>query len=250
MKTEATPAVTPSPTTVNIQIKGTNFLPAAVQCESGTILRWVVRPEKESNSHSLYYGSTRGHVLGFEDLPLESSYLSANQSFELTIYKPGVYRYRCLIFPSMSGAVEVVPRRDGTAEDLSNPRVFSVPEPIESSKEVDSSEEDGTKIKEIVEKYLHKAQRNLEPSVELDIASGSAEHEGTGGESTEEENEIGEKCKELFSDQHPIFRELVSMNFECMWKKVEEMDKSKSNAQLEVEYAERKHIISSCMNMH
>ena len=222
-----------------VLIKNTSFAPALVRCEADTIVRWVVDLDKERNNKSLYYDTTRGHVIGFEDLEIESGFLTIQHLFEVQFHQPGIFKYKCLIFPSMTGVIEIVPGTKCECVNAGNARkVFTMmkadAKPIE--KQVESSplkpkhQHQQHSIKEIVKKYLQKADRMLAPNVELELDN-------------DEDSEL-----DIFEGQHAILKELLSMNMETVWKKAGEY--KKTNAQLEIEANSRKGIISSCMNMY
>ncbi len=155
-------------------------------CNQETTIRWVVMPAREHDASSLYFDTTRGHVLGFEQIPVESPYLETNKVFELTFHRPGIYTYKCLIFGNMQGTIEVLCGDDygkGLAkEDLMLSKDGGVKSvcSIGASTDIDRTggEEPGAfeeekldvaNIRKIVEKYMKKAKWELPIDLALEL---------------------------------------------------------------------------------
>ena len=83
---------------VEVRMQGEKFLPAEIEVQVGTTVRWI-NAEKRT-SHSVIFAA--------EGLP-ETERLFPGESWQRTFDKPGRYPYVCGPHPDMKGVVIVVP---------------------------------------------------------------------------------------------------------------------------------------------
>ncbi|PKK82928.1 MAG: hypothetical protein CVT49_11075 [candidate division Zixibacteria bacterium HGW-Zixibacteria-1] len=80
--------------TVDVNIPGLNFNPAALTINTGTTVRWT-------NNHSLPHTTTS------DNAAWDSGTLSTGQSFSYTFDTAGEFPYHCNIHPSMTASITV-----------------------------------------------------------------------------------------------------------------------------------------------
>jgi len=173
-----------SPNPIVIKIYSTHFDPPAVTCNKESTIRWIVAPVKEDNSNSLYFGGTKGHVIGFDQLGLESPYLDTNKMFELTFHQPGIYNYKCLIFGNIEGTIEVLSDEEGaiTTDDINklcknkgaSKSICSVGASTDIERGPGEEKlpmilEETENIKKVIEKYLKKSKWELPVELALEL---------------------------------------------------------------------------------
>ena len=211
---------------LTIQVMNASFSPCVIACSPNTIIHWSVVGARELDKNSLYFNATRNHVIGFEILPIESPYLCLNDNFEIQFHKPGVYEYKCLIYPAMKGVIKVIGKEGDQNYKDENGGIYTIIDQISTTE----SRVQSVPAKEIMEKYLNRIDCDLSPSVRLGI---NEEHESNLGE---------------FESQPAIFKDLVKINIEMISKKAEMFTTAKED--YEAKYVARKSIIFNCMNLY
>jgi amicyanin len=83
-----------------IAIRNFAFDPQTLTVNAGSIVRWV---NYDSVTHRIVFIDTAGR-----DTDVDSSVLSASQSWSSKFDKPGTYNYYCKIHPDMKGKIIVV----------------------------------------------------------------------------------------------------------------------------------------------
>lgn len=251
---------------ITIKVHSTYFEPANVTCTTDTTIRWVVVPNKEQNSSSLYYGATRGHVIGFDQIGAESSYLDLNHSYELKFHQAGIYNYKCLIFGEMKGSIEVLSKDDYPVnfDDIRNTdkgakSIYSVGastdiERPEEKLELITKEEN---IRKIVDKYMRKSKWELPEQLALEIDKIEKDipffKEDKKAEMITKKKRNRNKRrrhtrkKNLFllswSEEAKLFRHLLRINYSQMWNRQDKVKEINSQVQNSKET-----LIKSCMD--
>lgn len=266
----------PSPPIV-IRVFSTHFDPAFVTCSPETTIRWLIMPVREQNSHSLYYNTTQGHVIGFEQIDVESPYLETNKTFELTFHRPGIYNYRCLIFGGLEGCVEVlssdefgVDREDiRRVKGIDKKNVASICSicSIGASTDIEkvTASEDAPKdeaaemksIQKIIEKYLKGAKWELpvEIALEMDkiedeIPFYSEEKKKSAKRKRTRNARRRYKAKrhafmEFWKDESKVFQEVIRSEFKDIWNRRRDILANKDNQAS----SSRAAAIEACMNL-
>ena len=252
-----------------VKVYSTHFEPSIVTCNCDTSIRWVIIPSNEQNCRSLYYGCTREHVIGFEQIGIESPYLYENCCYEVTFHLPGTYNYKCLIFGNMKGCVEVLPEDDVfiTTEDIIKGRkisksVYSVATSTDIEKvtpeenlELMMKEES---IKKIINKYMKKAKWELpmQLSIEMEkieknlpfFKEDMKEKMRLRKQRNRNRRRRHKQAKNVFMEtwngQPQLFRHLLRINFPRMWTRVRQTNEIKIKST-----PSKLFIIQSCMNL-
>lgn len=198
-----------------ILVKNTQFIPSLKKCSVDKTIEWKVESDKEDSKTSIYFNTVRNHVIGFDTLNIESPYLSSGDTYSVQFHAPGIYKYKCLVYPAMKGTIEVIGNPSTTQSD----NQFTVVEQVQKVERTDTSR--NIMIKGLVEKFLKKANDTLSPLVYLGL---------------EEE-----------SEQPKILKDLLNINIETIHKNTEAILNAKEEHS--IKYAVRRDIITNCMNM-
>ena len=107
-----------APPSYNIQIKNMAFVPEHIRIEKGSTVTWQVCADTNSRSSSMFYGgSSRSHIISFDDIFVESPKLELAASsastprkdtFTMSFQDVGIFTYGCCIFSRMRGSIEVI----------------------------------------------------------------------------------------------------------------------------------------------
>ena len=90
--------------TYQIAIRNYRFEPENLNVERGSIVEWRVLTTYDLDDSNLC------HMIAFEYAPLAQTKLPSlkvNESFRVRFLEPGVYNYKCQIYPRMRGTVNV-----------------------------------------------------------------------------------------------------------------------------------------------
>jgi len=251
---------------ITIKVHSAYFEPANIICTTDTIIRWLVVPNKEQNSKSLYYGATRGHAIGFDQIDAESPYLDINHSYELKFHQPGIYNYKCLIFGDMKGSVEVLPKDDYpiNLEDIERAKsgarsIYSVSastdiERPEEKLELINKEEN---IKKIVDKYMKKARWELPEQLAIEIDKIEKDipffKEGKKAEMITKKKRNRNRRRrhtraknvliQSWNEESKLFKHLLRINYSQMWNRQDKVKEINNEVQIS-----RVELVKSCMD--
>jgi len=230
------------PKVMTIKVYNTCFDPANITCTVDTTIRWVVVASKENDSKSLYYGSTRGHVIGFDEIDAESSFLDINGYYELTFYRPGIYNYKCLILRNMEGCIEVLPKEEITIsrEEIVKTKVSRSVYSIGASTDIErigveeNLELADESIKKVIDKYMTKAKWELPKQLAIEIKKIEKElpffeeHKKVKAKKRRKRkrkhNRSKRKFMKLWKEQPDLLREVLQIVFEKMQTGVKEKE--------------------------
>eukprot|EP00826_Nyctotherus_ovalis_P003662 TRINITY_DN10754_c0_g5_i2.p1 TRINITY_DN10754_c0_g5~~TRINITY_DN10754_c0_g5_i2.p1 ORF type:complete len:266 (-),score=79.55 TRINITY_DN10754_c0_g5_i2:70-867(-) len=222
-----------------IKVLNTCFDPPSVTCTADTTIRWLVVASKENDSKSLYYGSTRGHVIGFDQIAIESPYLGIDRCYEVTFHQPGIYNYKCLILRNMEGCIEVLPKEEVSIsrEEIAKTKVTTSVCSVGASTDIEKmwpeesaalSNKDES-IKKVIDNYMAKAKWELpkQLAIELDKIEKEIpffeENKQTEGKKKRKRKRKHNRSKGIFTKlwkkQPSILRDLIQIVFGQMWSK-------------------------------
>lgn len=94
-QSSSTTVTTPSPTTHDVRIQGSQFIPAALVIKVGDTVRWT-------NEDSIQHTATSDDGTTFD-----SGTLSEDDTFSFQFLQQGTWDYYCKIHPGMTGSITV-----------------------------------------------------------------------------------------------------------------------------------------------
>ncbi|MBI4216161.1 MAG: cupredoxin domain-containing protein [Chloroflexi bacterium] len=97
-----TPTPTPVPAVQGVDLRNFAFQPASLTAKVGTAVIWTNRDT--ATTHTVTSTATPEGASGFD-----SGELLNGQTFRLTLGKVGRYTYQCILHPSMTGEIIVIP---------------------------------------------------------------------------------------------------------------------------------------------
>lgn len=96
-----TPQQTPAQSRTTVTIKGFTFNPTDLHIGRGQSVTWI---NEDAAEHQVVNDPFNQTALGAY---FKSSSLAKGASYSFTFDSPGIYKYHCLIHPSMTGTITV-----------------------------------------------------------------------------------------------------------------------------------------------
>jgi len=149
-----------------INVKNNEFFPKNIKIPICSKVFFNVCEDIESNSNSLYYNSIRNNIISFDDLGIESQYLTANESFGIVFLRSGIYNYRSLIYSRMKGTVDVYYDEKGSKVESSISSMYQIDEIALMIDKFDDLLKNVQKINENESKIEEKSKQKIVDNVE------------------------------------------------------------------------------------